>query len=72
MGRAVVTKGHGGRRLGRTIHKLEESVELSPKESKAKIADKRFKEKVPPPSSDDSPVENLKDAFNRRRYATSQ
>jgi hypothetical protein len=50
---------------------LEESVELSPKESKAKIAEQHFKEKVQPPSIDDSPVENLRDAFNRRKDATS-
>ncbi len=69
MGRAVVTKGH--RRLGRTIRILESSVELSSKESQAKIEEKKYKEKVQQPKSEDSPVENLRDAFNRRKNASS-
>ncbi len=36
MGKCTVTKGQ--RRIGRTIRKLEGSVELSAKESKAKEA----------------------------------
>jgi hypothetical protein len=37
MGRCTVTKGQGQRQLGRKIRKLENSVELSSKECKAKI-----------------------------------
>ncbi|MCW4010661.1 MAG: hypothetical protein NWF05_08580 [Candidatus Bathyarchaeota archaeon] len=67
MGRAVRTKGHSQRRLGRTIRKLEASVELSSAESKAKLSEKRYKEKVQTPQSEDSPVENLRDAFHRKK-----
>ena len=70
MGRAVRTKGHSHRRLGRTIRKLEASVELSSKESQAKLAEQRYKERVQAPKSEDSPVENLRDTFNRKRSKT--
>jgi hypothetical protein len=62
MGKAVVTKGQ--RRLGRTIHKLEESVELSAKESKAKEAEKKYKQQTQKSLgySDDSPIQNLRDS----------
>jgi hypothetical protein len=62
----MVTKGH--RRLGRTIRKLENSVELSSKESYAKEDAKKHR-----PSSqngydsDDSPVENLRDLALRKK-----
>lgn len=61
MGRAVATRGQ--RRIGRTIRKLEDSVELSPKESKAKEAEKTYKQKTQAALgySSDSPVENLRD-----------
>jgi hypothetical protein len=39
----MVTKGH--RRLGRTIRILENSVEISAKESQAKEAEKKYREK---------------------------
>ena len=67
MGRAVVTKGHRGRRLGRTIRKMEASVEFSAKECQEKKAETKYKEKVQPFECEDSPVENLRDAFNRRK-----
>jgi hypothetical protein len=40
----MVTRGQ--RRLGRTIRKLENSVELSAKESRAKEAEKRYLEET--------------------------
>jgi hypothetical protein len=57
----MATKGQ--RRLGRTIRKLEESVELSAKESKAKVAEKDYKQKTQASLgfTDDSPVQNLRD-----------
>ena len=61
MGRAVVTKGHSRRRLGRTIRNLENSVELSPKESFAKMDEQKYKAKMQHQSaSDDSPVQSLR------------
>ncbi len=61
MGRCTVTKGQ--RRIGRTIRKLEGSVELSSKESKAKVAEKNYKQKTQASQgyTDDSPVQNLRD-----------
>jgi hypothetical protein len=70
MGRAVRTKGHSQRRLGRTIRRLEASVELSSKESQAKLAEQRYKKKVQPPKSEDSIVENLREAFSRKKDET--
>jgi hypothetical protein len=58
MGRAVATKGHSGRRLGRTIRHLESSVELSSKESHAKEDEKRYKQKAAAEEAD-SPVQKL-------------
>ncbi len=62
MGRCTVTKGQ--RRIGRTIRKLEDSVELSAKETKAKVAEKNYKQKTQASLgfTDDSPVENLRDS----------
>jgi hypothetical protein len=61
MGRCTVTKGQ--RRIGRTIRKLEGSVELSSKESKAKVAEENYKQKIHTSLdfTDDSPVQNLRD-----------
>ena len=57
----MVTKGE--RRLGRTIRKLENSVELSPKESRAKESEKKVREKAQAAleCAEDSPVQNLRD-----------
>jgi hypothetical protein len=57
----MVTKGQ--RRLGKTIRKLEGSVELSAKESKAKEAEKKCKQKAQASLgyTDDSPIQNLRD-----------
>jgi hypothetical protein len=61
MGRCTVTKGQ--RRIGKTIRKLEGSVELSAKESKAKEAEKNYKLKTQATTgyTDNSPVQNLRD-----------
>ena len=59
MGRAVATKGHSGRRLGRTIRHLESSVELSSKESHAKEDEIRYRQKAGIDKVD-SPVQKLR------------
>ena len=55
----MVTKGH--RRLDRTIRILNNSVEISHKESQAKEAEKKYKEKTQKlfESDEDSPVQSL-------------
>jgi len=57
------TRTIGERRLGRTIYKLSNSVELSSKEGKAKVAEQNYKQKAQAAQgySEDSPVENLRD-----------
>jgi len=62
MGRC--TKTVGERRLGRTIRKLGNSVELSSKEGKAKIAEQKYKKKAQG-YTDDSPIQNLRDPAKR-------
>jgi len=61
MGRCTVTKGQ--RQLGRKIRKLENSVELSNKEGKAKQAEIKYKQKIQATQgyTDNSPVQNLRD-----------
>jgi hypothetical protein len=61
MGRCTVTKGQ--RRIGRTIRKLEASVELSAKESKACEQEKKYKQKTQTSLgyADSSPIQNLRD-----------
>jgi len=61
MGRATATRGQ--HRLGRTIRKLEGTVEFSGKESKAKEEEKKYKQKIQTESgyTDDSAVQNLRD-----------
>jgi hypothetical protein len=70
MGRCTVTKGQ--RRIGRTIRKLENSVELSSKEGKAKLAEQDYKHKaqVEQGYTDDSPIQNLRDTSNREKSNT--
>lgn len=67
MGRAVATRGQ--RRIGRTIRKLEGSVELSAQESKAKEAEKTYKLKTQESLgyTEDSPIENLRDPANWKK-----
>jgi hypothetical protein len=61
----MVTRGQ--RRLGRTIRKLGDSVELSVKESKAKELERRHLEKVRSQRKlTDSPVQSLKEILNRK------
>jgi hypothetical protein len=62
MGRCTATRGE--RRIGRTIYKLGNSVELSSKEGKAKIAEQNYKQKTRAlhGCADDSTVQNLRDA----------
>ena len=61
MGKCTVTKGQ--RRIGRTIRKLEGSVEFSAKETKASEQEKKYKQKTQAALgySDDSPIQNLRD-----------
>ena len=61
----MVTKGE--RRLGRTIRKLENSVELSPKESRAKESEKKVREPAQASSAEDSPVQNLRELSTRKK-----
>ncbi|XES78217.1 MAG: hypothetical protein ACBZ72_04920 [Candidatus Bathyarchaeia archaeon] len=62
----MVTKGH--RRLGRTIRKLENSVELSSKETRAKEDAQRYiKHLMDAGEADDSPVENLQKLALRKK-----
>src|SRR3972149_1590342 len=63
--RALVTKGE--RRLGRTIRKLENSVELSRKEGRARESEKKVREETHASSAEDSPVQNLRDLSIRRK-----
>jgi sulfopyruvate decarboxylase TPP-binding subunit len=66
----MVTKGQ--RRLGKTIRKLEGSVELSTKESKAKDAEKKYKQKAQASLgyTDDSPIQNLCDPSKWKKDKT--
>ena len=60
----MVTKGQ--RRLGRTIRTLENSVEFSAKESRARESERKYKEKIEQ-SLEDSPVQDLRRLANRRK-----
>jgi hypothetical protein len=62
MGRCTRTIGE--RRLGRTIYKLGNSVELSSKEGNAKVAEQKFRQKTQAVNGwcEDSPVQNLRDS----------
>ena len=63
----MVTKGH--RRPGRTIRILESSVEISQKESQAKEAEKKYREKAQEllGSDEDSPVQSLRNPPMHRK-----
>ena len=68
--RPNVTKGE--RRIGRTIRKIEASVELSAKESFAKKDEEQYRQKTQPqPELDDSPVQSLRYPENRKKDATT-
>jgi hypothetical protein len=70
MGRCTVTKGQ--RRIGRTIRKLENSVELSSKEGKAKLDEQKYKQKTQATQgyTDDSIIQNLRDPSKRNIQTT--
>jgi hypothetical protein len=70
MGRCTVTKGQ--RQLGRKIRKLENSVELSSKEGKAKLAEQNYKQKtqVTQGYTADSPIQNLRDPAKWKKEET--
>ena len=53
----MVTRGQ--RRLGRTIRNLENSVEFSAKESRAKESERKYREKIRQ-EAEDSPVRDLR------------
>ena len=55
--RRMVTRGQS--RLGRTIRNLENSVEFSPKESRARESEKKYSERIKQ-NFEDSPVKNLR------------
>ncbi len=63
----MVTRGQ--RTLGRTIRKLQNSVEFSAKESMAKKSQKQFLEKTRELSDcgDDSPIQSLRGPFVARK-----
>ncbi len=67
MGRCTATRGE--RRIGRTIYKLGNSVELSSKEGKAKLAEQKYKQttQVGLGFNADSPVQNLRDPAKRKK-----
>ena len=67
MGRCTVTKGQ--HRIGRTIRKLENSVELSSKEGKAKLDEQKYKQKTQTVLgyTDDSPIQNLRDMSRHQK-----
>jgi hypothetical protein len=68
--RPVTTKGQ--RRIGRTIRKLEASVELSDKECFAKKDEALYRQKAKAQSaSDDSPVQSLRYLVNLKKDATT-
>ena len=70
MGKCTVTRGQ--RRIGRTIRKLEGSVELSAKESKASEQEKIYKQKTQASLgyADDSPIQNLRDPSKWKKDQT--
>jgi hypothetical protein len=72
MGRCTETRGQ--RRIGRTIRKLEGSVELSSKESHAKEDEKNYKQKaqVSQGYNSDSPVQNLRDSAKWKKTDNKQ
>ena len=63
----MVTKGE--RRIGRTIRKLENTVEFSTKETLAKQAETKYKEDAQKSTgnSEGSPVQNLRDVLTQRK-----
>jgi len=67
MGRCTATKGQ--HRIGRIIRKLENSVELSSKEGKAKLDEQKYRQKTQTALgyTDDSPIQNLRDMSRHQK-----
>lgn len=67
MGRCTRTVGE--RRLGRTIYKLGNSIELSSKEGKAKLAEQEYKKKAQAAQGldEDSPIQNLRELSSQKK-----
>ena len=63
----MVTRGQ--RRLGRIIRTLENSVEFSSKENKARKLEMKYKEKKEK-SFEDSPVQDLRQLAKKRKTDT--
>ena len=59
----------GERRLGRTIYKLGNSIELSNKEGKAKLAEQEYKKKAQTTQGldEDSPIQNLRELSSQKK-----
>ena len=53
------------RRLGRTIRNLENSVEFSAKESRAKESERKYKKKIKQ-EFEDSPVQDLRNLAKKK------
>ena len=68
--RPITTKGQ--HRIGRTIRKLEASVELSDKECFAKKDEELYRQKAQNQSAlDDSPVQSLRYPINHKKDPTT-
>jgi len=63
----MVTRGQ--RRLGRTIRKLENSVEFSVKEVKARESERKYREKIEQ-DFENSPVQDLR-YLGKKKIRTS-
>ena len=66
--RPITTKGQ--RRIGRTIRKLEASVELSDKECFAKKDEAKYRQKAQQ-QEENSPVQSLRYPANPKKDATT-
>jgi hypothetical protein len=66
--RPITTKGQ--RRIGRTIRKLEASVELSDKECFAKKDEAKYRQKARQ-QAEESPVQSLRYPVNPKKDATT-
>jgi hypothetical protein len=64
----MVTRGQ--RRLGRTIRTLENSVEFSAKESRARESERKYRKKIKQ-EFEDSPVQDLRQLANKRKFDTN-
>lgn len=65
----MVTRGQ--RRLGRTIRNLENSVEFSAKEVKARISERKYRKKIEQ-DFEDSPVQDLRYLAKKKIRSTKK